>query len=307
MARSMSENQTVSAANDIPDDEFLQYLNDGQDRIQSLISNTRGTQKIFVQQKIIQAVANQESYTIPDRLLFNKSIENIEFSYDSTLNNYNSLQKALIANKTTFASDYPSGYYCARGSFFPIPLLSSSSGSFRVMYERSIDDLDIRRAQVQSVSGLTSTTFTNMTLVGISGSGEPDESSTPANLTNIDYICVCDYDGNVTAYNIPVLSYDSSSNVLTPRSFAFQTGETIAAGSYVTFHKWSTTVSQLPDECEKYLLNYCVQAILHRDSSNDWNEQNEMLSKMEKEIVDQMKKQTGEVQYIPQLSETEWY
>lgn len=308
MARLMTENESVSVANDIPDDEFIQYLNEGQSRLQSLISNSRDTHKIFVYEQIIPAVANQEGYSIPDRLMFNKAIENVEFSADSTLPNYQNLRKMLLVNKTTYASNYPSGYYCARGKFFPIPLLDSSAGSFRVSYERAVEDLDIRRGQVLSVTSLTSTTFASMVLQGASGSGDPDETSPQANFTTIDYISVCNSDGAVTARNIPVLSYDSTTNMLVPKStHVFLTGETIAVGSYVTFHKWTSTHSQLPDECEKYLLRYCSQAIVHRDSSNDWAEDDEILQRMEKEIIANMKKQTGEVQDIPQRDDSEWY
>lgn len=308
MARLISENESVSTSNDIRDDEFLQYFNDGQARLQSLISNARDTSKIFVTEKIISAVAGQEEYTIPDRILFNKSIEQIEFSYDSTAANYMRLQKCGFYNRKTDSSSYPIGYYRRQNKFYPIPIISSSGGSFRVMYERTLDALDVRRGQVSSVAGLTSTGFTSLVLTGASGTGNPDTSSSPANLTNIDYVCICDKDGTVTARNIPVGSFNTSTNTLTPSGgYTFSTGETIAVGSYLTFHKYTTTHSQLPDDCERYLLAYCHQAILHRDSSNDWTEGNDVLERIEKDIIASMKKQTGELQEIPQLDPVEWY
>lgn len=303
MARKLSENESVSIANDIADEEFIQKANDGQDRLQAVISNTKETGKTFVVEKIIQGVANQDGYSINDRIFFSKSIENIQFSHDGNLANYRPLKKLLMENRITDSGDWPTGYYRRRGMFFPVPILNSNAGRFRVLFERSLDDLDKRRARVLAVTGLTSTTFTSITLT------DTDESSSPVNLTNIDYICICDSDGNVKAYNIPVASYDSSSKVLTPRAgFTFlNEGELIEEDNYVTFHKYTTTHSQLADECESYLIEYMVEAIKHRDSSNDFAEQSEILKRTEKTIVDVYKKQSAELQEIPQLDEMEWY
>lgn len=308
-ARSFTENDPVSTTNDIPDDEFIQLFNDAQDRLQSLISNTRETSKLFVVSKVIAAVANQEEYTINDRLFFNKAIEQIEYSHDGNLSNYQVLDKLSLFNRDTNTQNYPRGYYRARGKFYPIPLLSSNAGSFRAMFERSLDDLDKRRAYVSAVNGITDTTFTDITLTGASGTGPPDITSMPANFTNIDYICIVDSDGNVKAYNIPVGTFNTSTYVLTPRAgFTFvNEGETIEIGDYVVFNKYTTTHSTLPDECERYLLEYCEEGIFHRDSSEDFSTQSKRLARTEKEIIDVLKKQSAEIQFIPQQDFSEWY
>jgi hypothetical protein len=101
MARKLSENESVSIANDIADEEFIQKANDAQDRLQSIISNTKETGKTFVVEKIVQGVANQDGYSINDRIFFSKSIEDIQFSYDGTLPNYRPLKKLLMVNRMT--------------------------------------------------------------------------------------------------------------------------------------------------------------------------------------------------------------
>jgi hypothetical protein len=307
LIRLMTENVSVSTTNDIPDDEFIQYLNDAQDRLQSLISNTRETSKLFVTSEIITGVASQEEYSLAGRLFMSKAIEQIEYSSDSTLPNYILLEKLSMFNRDSNTSDWPRGYYRARGKFYPIPILSTSAGSFRVMYEQSLNDVDKRRAQVVSVVGLTTTGFTSMILQGATGTGAPDIVSTPVNFTTVDYVCVVDKDGNMKAKNIPVSSFNSSSYVLTPSAFTFATGETITAGDYVVFNKWTTSHSGLPDDCERYLIHYCAEAIFHRDSSDDFSTQSQLLGRMEEEIIKALKKQTGEIQQIPQLNYDEWY
>lgn len=304
MARLMSQNEAVSTSNDIPDSEFLQRLNDAQDRAQSLLSNARSTAKMFVTEKTIPAVANQQEYDIADRLFYNKAIEQIEYSYDSSLPNYGVLRKLGFYNRSTDTSDYPRGYYRRRGKFYPTPICNVSSGSFRVMYERTLDDLDVRRGSVASVAGLNTTTRTFTSFVITS----PDETSLPYNLTNIDYVCLCDKDGTPKMYNIPVGSYDSTTNTVTPAAgFVYAVGEAITVGDYVTLGKYTVTHSALPDDCERYLLHYCVQGILHRDSSDDFAEGNAILQPIEDDMVKAVKKQTGEIEEIPQLDDSEWY
>ena len=71
-ARTISRNALNSDGTfAISSDEILQYLNDAQDRLQNLLSATKNVAKIFVTQQIITVVANQESYTLDDRLLMN--------------------------------------------------------------------------------------------------------------------------------------------------------------------------------------------------------------------------------------------
>lgn len=100
-----------------------------------------------------------------------------------------------------------------------------------MLFEGKLDRLDKRRGTVSVVSGLTSTTFTSITI-----DTDADETSVP-NLSTIDYVCINDAFGNVKAYNIPVSNYNTGTNVLTPGTFTFQAGETIAVNDFVTFRK----------------------------------------------------------------------
>jgi len=304
-ARNISRNPAnPNGSYSISDEEVLRYINDAQDRLQGVISATKSMDKIFEARTAINLVANQENYSIPDRVFMNRDLSLVEVSSDGTLGNYVVLNKVNFFNRDTNTSSYPEGYTKQSGQIYVIPIPSSSTGSLRVQYERELDDLDKRRGTVSVVTGLTSTSFTSITI-----GTDADETSTP-NLSTIDYVCIVDSDGNRKAYNIPVGSYDTGTNVLTPRAgFTFiKAGDSIAVNDYVVFGKWTTTHpnSFLPDNAERYLIHYAAESLLHKDSSTDLVAQNAKMLGIEQDILNSMKAQTFEVQYIPQLNYYEW-
>lgn len=293
--RQLSRNTDSSTTSGIPDEEILQYLNDAQDRIQAISSNQKSPSKTFTVQKIITSVANQDGYSLSDRLFFNKEIQQIEYSYSGATTDYVLLEKRMMFNADTNTSDFPNGYYTRGAQFFPVPLIDRSGATFKVTYERTLDDLDKRRGKVSSVSGLSSTGFTSLVV-----DSTADESSNP-NLSTIDYVCINSADGVVKAYNIPVLSYDTGTNVLTPNTFTFQTGETIAAGDYITFGKYTTTHPKIADDYENYLIQYSVYELFKKDSRQNLTQQESLVKDIEGHIQKKMASQTAEVQYIPSL------
>lgn len=303
-ARRMAENLDKPDGDDVTvgltDEEILQFFNDAQDRIQTLISGANSTSKPFVVEKTLSVVAEQEEYTLGDRLFYNKEIELVEYSPTGLASDYFGLDLLSQFNRSSDAYS-PYGYYKRQGKICLIPPSDTSVGSLRILYERQLDDLDIRRGKISTVTGLTSTTFTSITI-----DSSADESSTP-NLSTIDYICICDGDGVVQARNIPVLSYDTGTNILTPAvGYTFDTDETIAVGNYVTFHKWTTTHSGLTDECEGYLVQYAWEQIALRDGAEDLERIKAVRMDMEGDIIRQYASQTGEVQIIPQLDWDDW-
>ncbi len=303
-ARRIGKNEAnTDATLAIADEEVVQYMNDAQDELQGAISSLKNVDSIFNAQSIISLVANQQSYAVPDRVLLNKQIDQVEFSASSALSDYTVLDKLSTFNQDTSTSQYPNGYYRRNNQIFLTPIPSSSTGTLRVMYERTLDDLDKRRGKVSSVAGLTSTTFTSVTL-----DSSADETSTP-NLSTIDYICFVDKDGNRKAFNIPVGSYDTATNILIPTAgFTFElAGDSIAANDFVTFGKWRTTHSQLPDSCEMFLIHYAAEMMLHKDSSNDKSAHSDKLAMLKRQILQSVASQTGEVQRIPQFNHSEWW
>jgi hypothetical protein len=289
----------------ISDDECLIYLNDAQDRLQHLISSKKNIAKIFSTQQIIDIVAGQESYAIEDRLLLNKQIDMVEYSVDGTQGNYVLLKKVELFNRDTNSSMYPWSYYKLGGEIYLQPLPSVSQGTIRVTYERELDDLDIPRGLVSSISG-TSTGFTTITL---DSSADAYESTTPG-WTNIQWCCVVDTYGARKCYNIGNGGYNTGTNVLDPSGvvpFPYTSLDSqISIDDVLVFNRYTTTFSQLPDTCERYLIHYLAMELLNRDSSNDYSKQVDRVAAMENDILTALASQTSEIQYVPTLS-NEWW
>lgn len=290
----------------ISDEEVLQYLNDAQDRMQNLISSRKNIAKIFVTQQIISLVADQEAYSIPDRVLLNKQIENVEFSSDGTLGNYVRLEKVNFINRDTNTTTYPWGYYKQGGQIYLQPTPSTSGGTIRVTYERALDDLEIPRGLVSTIGTGTATEFATLTL---DSSANTYETTDPGWSTQ-QYCCVVSPLGARRCYNILMASYDTGTNLLTPNPtpFTYSSQDSqIVAGDVLVFNKYSTTFSQLPDDCERYLIHYAATELINIDSSNDYSKFRDKLAEMEEDILKALAAQTSEVQYIPQQNRYDWW
>jgi hypothetical protein len=300
-ARTISRNALNSDGTfAISSDEILQYLNDAQDRLQNLLSATKNVAKIFVTQQIIPVVANQESYTLDDRLLMNKQIEGIEFSATGSVSDYVRLEKLNFFNRDTNPSNYPWGYIKRGGQILLQPTPSVSTGSIRVTYERDLDDLDIPRGVVSSVN-TTSTVLTDFTL---DSTADAYETTTPG-WTTQQFCSVVSPLGVRRCYNIPVTYL---TNVITPAgTFTYTSLDSqIQVGDIAVFNKYTTTFSQLPDACERYLIHSAAAELFHRDSSEDYQNQMGIVQNIETDIIKALASQTSEIQFIPMLDKYEW-
>lgn len=289
------------------DDEILQYLNDAQDRMQNRISAQKNIAKIFATQQIISLVANQEAYSIGDRVLMNKQIESVEFSASGLVTDYIRLEKLNMFNRDTNPTTYPWGYFKRGGQIFLQPTPSTATGTLRVTYERDLDDLDIPRGAISSIGSGTATEFATVTLTA---AADAYEATTPGWSTQ-QYCCFVGATGGRKCFNVLIASYDTGTNLLTPSPtpFIYDTSfdSQLAAGDIAVFNKYTTTFSQLPDTCERYLIHYAGMCLFHIDSSEDFRKQQDFVAEMEEDILVQLKSQTSEVQFIPQGDRYEWF
>lgn len=288
------------------DEEILQYLNDAQDRMQNRISSQKNIAKIFATQQVISLVANQEGYTVPDRVLMNKQIESVEFSATGSVTDYVRLEKLNMFNRDTNPTTYPWGYFKRGGQILLQPTPSTATGTIRVTYERDLDDLDIPRGAIGTITNGTATQFDT---VNLDATANSYESTTPGWSTQ-QYCCFVSTLGARKCFNVLIGSYNTGTNLLTPSPspFIYGTGDSaLTVGDIAVFNKYSTTFSQLPDACEPYLIHYAAMCLFHIDSSEDFSKEQDFVAELEDSILDQLKSQTSEVQFIPQHDRYEWF
>jgi hypothetical protein len=291
----------------ISDEEVLQYLNDAQDRIQNLICAKKNVAKIFDTDCIISIVANQEEYSLPLRCLLNKQIDGVEFSYDGNVQNYVRLEKLNFFNRDTNITNYPWGYIKRGGSIFLQPTPSVSGGTLRVTFERTLDDLEISRGVISSITTGTATSFAALVLNAVADSYE---TTTPG-WSSMQFCCVVDPYGVRKAYNIPISTYNTGTNTLTPTGGLFTYDTTydsqIAVGDIAVFNKYSTIFSQLPDDCERYLIHSAAADMFAKDSSEDYDKQSQLVGTIEEDLLRAFTSQTSEVQFVPQMDRADWW
>jgi len=171
----------------------------------------------------------------------------------------------------------------------PFPGSSINLG-LRVTYFRKVDDLDIRRGTISAVSSGASITITG-------------HSATEA--LNDDWVSIVDIDGNVIQSEIRMGGFVNGSGVITTSTILNTDVVVNFASYYVVLGKYSTSHSELPDTCERYLLAYVEYQIAMRDSAIDVAVLERHLMKMEADIVELFATNQGDSMHIP-ITSTEY-
>ena len=260
----------------VQDEEFLQAFNDAQEEIQTLINTLFPT--ILVKQKTFSASVNVDTYNIPSDAFMGTRIENLEYSSTGLTDNFYVLKKGAPKERINGEAGNPS-FYIRQGTQIIVQPPPQSGGLFRILYQRTIPVLDKRRATV--LSAALDTSARTITSLYLDTTVELDDAA----LTEQNYITIVDKNGVVKMQGIPVDSINTGTGqVNVSAGFIYESGETIAAGDYAVRGKYSSTHSQLPDLCEKYLLEYCNMRIFVRDSSTDQAEVAALMSKIEETL-----------------------
>lgn len=292
-ARAESENEEYGSNYGIQDSEFIEFLNDAQFRLQNKIVAQH--QNVFVEEKEITAVASQEAYNIPADSFLDNKVSNVEFSSSGVEDDYYTLRLGTFSSRTPGVEGYPKFYIRKSGKILLAPKPDASGGLIRMNYVRRVKALDKRRATVASATLDSGTrSITALTLDTIT------DSIDASSLNEHNYICIVDRNGNMKMANIEIDSINSGTGVVTVTSgFTYESGESIVAGDYVVGGRFTTTHSELPDACERYLIKYAAFKALKRDSSVDAGEAAAELSEIENDIITAYSEMTDDITYIP--------
>lgn len=290
-SRRATENEEFTDTAGIQDEEFLQYFNDGQEEIHSILNVA--FPRILMAEKIISAVQGQEAYSIPSNAYLGTRIDFVEYSTTGVTTEYYPLKKGSLKERLNGQSSNPS-FYIRNGSNILIQPPPQSGGTFRVTYQRTIPKLDKQRATVLSAT-LAGSSITALTL-------DATQSLDADALLEENYICIVDKNGQVKMQGIPISAIDTSTGAVTiDPGFTFESGETISAGDFAVRGKYSATFSQLPDVCEKYLLEYVNTRILMRDSSTDADSIAQILAKIQQTLQTAFAEPDSDPDYVPVL------
>lgn len=292
-SRRATENEEYTDTAGIQDDEFIQYFNDGQEEIHSIIN--LNFPRVLMKESTIETVANQEGYTLPSDLYLGTRLDFVEFSPNGDSTNYYPLKQGSLKERLNGIQSNPSFYIRSGSKILLQPKPQASNSLVRLVYQRTIPRLDTIRGTVASAT-LNLTTKTIASLV-LDNSAFLDS----AYLLNEGFLTVVDKNGVVKMKGIPISAISVSGVVTVDPGFTFTSDESISAGDKVCAGKYSSNFSELPDVCEKYLLEYCNTRILIRDSSSDAGDVGQILAKVQSTLQAAFAETDNDPKYVPIL------
>ena len=282
----------------ISDEDFLEYANFAQSRLQAAILRAYPHSTVFDDDYTQSVTSGTKSYPVSSGdALYGNKCRYCEYSDSGRSDDYWALRYSDIRELGAGAGS-PTTYALRNGNVI-LGDIPNRSGYLRTVFPRRLDSLDLRRGRVEATAN-DGTRWTGVTLA--------DDSDLDSDaLADAEYFCVSDKRGTVTIYSVPIYSYDSPSRVIKIDSGSpLMTTGSINVGDYVTIGKFSTTHSKLEDPAEKYLLSYMSWKIFKRDSSTDAVEENSELASMEEEIVAVYGSASLDAQNII-ISDPEWF
>jgi hypothetical protein len=284
-SRRATENEDLAGIKTI---EFEQYMNNAQDRLQSLIHTAHPESDFFAAQGFISLTSGQDAY-------------NLQVLKDENGNNFNSrilaFNSVILVERTEGNAYFPLKFISSKerrtgyGYFLrnqEILIAPPATGNFpdgiRLTYAKKLRDLGIRRGQITSLSPLTITALGDAT-----------------DLNDTDWLTIVDKDGVAKVDDVEMGGWNPGTGVITTSTDV----SAAAIGDYVVYGEYSTTHCELPDICERYLLEFCNMKIFLRDSSGDANAQVALVKSMENDILELFKDNTGDVVHVP-ISSTDY-
>lgn len=309
--RRQTENEDVGLNYGITEEEFIQYLNDAQERLQSLI--TTAHKSVFIAEKVYNVKAGVQEYELPEDCYMENKVTTVEYSENSSDDNYYHLKQSTLNRRSTYSEAHPCTYIRRSGKILLQPT-PSNNGMLRINYVRKIDRLDKIVGKIQ---------FWNTTE---GDPGTPEEAGKiffttfrlnttdgdfPLDLDVLEDTCdisIVDKYGN-RKVSMEVDGFNSTTGEFVFNLFpAFEADSGILdvdVGDFIVSGNRTAAQSELPDMCERYLIAYASWKILKRDSSTDSAEQSSELSQMEAEIVASFAHVDDDVMGIP-LINTDW-
>lgn len=255
-----TENELVGSTAGISEEEYYQYFSDGQALLQRRILAINN--KVFRSEDIFSATGSERYDNAPPLIFARNMVVSLEYSASGLVQSYYPLKKRTQSERFTITGS-PSQYALESG----VLLINAypQTGTFRRVTNYKLPRLDKRRATVGSFTA-SATALTALTITGM------DATDIAAGVySQYDYLTLVGWDGTVKMRGVPFTTINTGTGVVTilAGSYTFPTGSTIAAGDYVCFGEYASTHSALDDQCEDFMIQYCMKRIFMRDSSMD--------------------------------------
>lgn len=255
MARKLSQNTRFDQTSGVPQDVFVQFLNNAQDSLTMEVENLKT--KYFKKQVVYDVVANQEVYSYPPDC-YMQHLDTIQWTDSPSGTYWTTLYKTTTKEKITIQPGYPFAYVPYEDGFHLNPPITR--GKLYITYVRTPKRLAKRSGMVSAVTIVGG----NLTALTI----DPTETSfDPSEINSQNFICVVDKFGTVKTSNISYNSIDPITGVF-DLSGITNAVSTFTTDDFVIVGQNTTNLPEWVDICEGYLLKHMVYEAKYGDSSS---------------------------------------
>lgn len=279
-----TDNVSFSATSGISTEDFLRQMNYARQRLQALLIQHNCT--LFRRSVDFNVTATQDAYIITDNVYLKESIVNVKYSRTGQEADFVDLREIGESYRSFDTSSSIAAYSRRGGSIIVSPIPNVTQGKLRVVYDRALDMLDIRRGTIDAQTQAGGSLSANTLSLDI---GSDDDARITGSTSATDkYFCCVNKDGIVSVYNVAYTAYATGTGNFTHEAKAVESGATLAVGDFVTIGQYRTTHNTIIDSpsVERYLQLYCAVKIFRRDSSSDSIEAARELKAVEDEIVE---------------------
>ncbi len=250
--------------NGITNTEIVSYFNDAQKYITSLIFKMNPYADMFKTQ--VEIAANSTGiYTIPSDCFSSSSISMVEAKWSDDANNQGYNRIKPIAESE---ASYIFGYYVRNNTVVITGDAPNANFTFiRITYFKRLKSLDVRQSKVSST---TSTTIV-MT------------APAPTDLYLMDdHASTVSVDGDQV---VAGLSFTNTSGTSLTGVSPDPTVAGVNNTQYIVAGANACNRSELPEECEPYLVDYVKQRIYTRNNYEDANKQMYFTEQQKADII----------------------
>lgn len=273
-ARARTGNQAYGDSQGVPQNDFVAFANDAQDRLFNLMMQRRPT--LFIKQGFLSTLANTATVALPTDVYIKHNVLTVQFTPNGNAQLYYPLDMRTPRSEVSIAG-LPDSYFLRDGNIVLSPMpMTGYANALRITYQYVVPRIDIRRATISGVNVGANT----ITLAA-------DNYLTPSNvadLTNnwVDYVCIVDKDGTIIDQDRAVVAYDPTTRQITCATLSGY----VAGGTFLVFGKNTTTHSALPDICRRYIVEYMATRVQMSDTSSEAAVTSSLLTSIEGEIID---------------------
>lgn len=236
---------------------------------------TEDNQPAYVKEYITDVISGQQAYDIPIEVFMAIRFVDVRFIWGGQAYEFVTLVQGDIQDRFDFPINIPDTYCIRDGQILlsPTPNLTKNN-SLVINYQSRPRELDVRRGQLASKTDAPVTI--TLTFATTSEKNANMKVNADSQLDFVDYCCIVDVYGNPVVSGIPIDNYDITTQVITALAdYSFPTAElaaldaAILAGTplYITRNIFSSTHSELDNQCEDYLIEYVVKRLLRLQSN----------------------------------------